>query len=74
MKALDISSATAWAVPDLIKALAILSEIAFKRSAWEPYILGTGEKSHFSSSQKSYTLITSFSKVLLTTEIKVTVR
>ena len=76
MKALDISSATAWAVPDLIKSLAILSEIAFKRSAWEPYILGTGEKSHFSSSQESYlyTLITSFPKVLLTTERKLTGR
>ena len=67
-----MSTATAWAVPDLIKSLVILSEIAFKRSAWEPYILGTGEKSHFSSSQKSYTWITSFSKVLLTTERKLT--
>ena len=52
-----MSSATAWAVPDLIKALAILSAIVFKRSAWEAYTLGTGEKSHFSSSQKSYILI-----------------
>ena len=69
-----MSSATAWAVPDLIKALAALSEIAFKRSSWEPYILETGEKSHFSSSQKSYTLIRSFSKVLLTTERKLTVQ
>ena len=69
-----MSSATAWAVPELIKALAILSEKAFKRSAWEPYILGTGEKSHFLSSQKSYTLITSISKVLLTTERKRTGR
>ena len=59
-----MSSDTAWAVPDLTKALAILSEIAFRRSAWEPFILGTGEKSHFSSSQKSYTLITTFSNVL----------
>ena len=67
-----MSSATAWAVPDLIKSLVILSEIAFKRSAWEPHILGTGEKSHFCRSQKSYTWITSYSKVLLTTERKLT--
>ena len=67
-----MSSATAWAVPDPIKALAILSEIAVKRSAWVPYILGTVEKLHFSNSQKSYTLIASFSKVLLTTERKLT--
>ena len=33
-------------VPDLITALAILSEIALKRSLWEKYLLGTGEKSH----------------------------
>ena len=66
--------AKCWAIPDLIKALAILSEIAFKIYAWEPYILGTGEKSHFSSSQKSYILITSFSKVVLTTERKLTGR
>ena len=57
-------------VPDLITALAILSEKGFKRSPREKYILGTGEKSHFSSSQKPYTLITSFSKVSLTTERK----
>ena len=69
-----MSNATAWAVQHLIKALAILSEIAFKRSVWETYILGIAEKSHFSSSQKSYTLSTSFSKVLLTTEIKLAER
>ena len=32
-KALDIWSATAWVVPDLLKALAILSEKTFRRSA-----------------------------------------
>ena len=72
LKALDMSSARAWAVLDLIKALAILLEIAFKRSAWEPYIIGTGKKSYFSSSQKSYTLIASFPKVLLTTGKRLT--
>ena len=67
-----MSSATAWAVPELIKALAILSEIAIKRSACERHILEIGKKSHFWSSLKVYILITSFSKVFLTTERKLT--
>ena len=63
-EALDKSSATAWG-PKKIPSNSIRD--SFQRSAWEPYILGTGEKSHFSSSQESYiyTLITSFPKVLL---------
>ena len=32
-KALDISTATAWVAPDLLKALAILSDTTVRRSA-----------------------------------------
>ena len=59
-KALDISSATAWVVPDLLKALAIFSDTTLRRSAVDredlkPY--WKSEKSHISlGGQESYYL------------------
>ena len=69
-KALDISSATAWVAPDLLKALAILSVTTIKKSAvdWEdlkPYILEI--KKRFSR-WSTILLFTGFSKTLLITE------
>ena len=50
-KALDIGSATAWVVPDLLKALAILSDITVRRSAVDQ------EKSHiYLGDEQSYYL------------------
>ena len=59
-KALDISSATAWVAPDLLKALAIYSDTTVRRSAVDredlkPY--WKSEKSHISlGDQESYYL------------------
>ena len=49
LKALNISNATAWVAPDLLKALAVLSDTTVRRSAvdWEeqkPY--WKSEKDH----------------------------
>ena len=48
------------------------NSISNSNSFMRTILLGTEEKSHFSTSQKSYILITSFSKVLLNTERKLT--
>ena len=59
-KALDISSTTAWVAPDLLKALAILSDTTVRRSAVDqedlkPY--WKSEKGHISlGNQQSYYL------------------
>ena len=59
-KALYISSSTAWVAPDLLKALAILSDTTVRRSAVDqkdlkPY--WKSEKGHISlSDQQSYYL------------------
>ena len=74
-KALDISSATAQVAPDLLKALAILSDTTVTKSAvhqedlkqyWKPE-----ERTHFSS-WPTILLFTSFSKILLTIERRLT--
>ena len=64
-KALDISSATARVAPDLLKALAILSDTIVRRSAvdWEdlkPY--SKSEKRPHFSKRSTILLFTSFSK------------
>ena len=74
-KALDISSATAPVAPDLLKALAILSDATVRRSAVYPEDLKLYWKSekipHFSR-WSTILLFTSFSKTLLTTERRLT--
>ena len=69
-KVLDISSATAQVAPDLLKALAVLSDTTVKRSAvdWKdlkPY-WESGKKPYFSR-WSIIQLFTSFSKTLPTT-------
>ena len=68
-KCLDISSATARVAPDLLKALAILSDTTVRRSAVDrkdlkPY-WKSEKRPHFS--RWSNNLVTCFSKTLLTT-------
>ena len=69
---MDISSVAAQVAPDLLEALAILSDTTVRRSAvyWDdlkPY--WKLEKGHISlGDQQSYYLYTSFLKTLLTTE------
>ena len=70
-KALDISSATARVAPDLLKALASLSDITVRRSAVDqedlkPY--GKSEKRPHFSRESTILLFTDFSNTLLTTE------
>ena len=74
-KALDILSATARVVPDLLKALAILSETTVRRSAVDredlkPY--WKSEKGHISLGDKQSYYLQVFSKTLLTTERRLT--
>ena len=73
-KALGISSATAQVAPDLLKALAILSDTTARRSAddrdLKPY--WKSEKGHISLGDQQ--LFTSISKTLLTTERRLTGR
>ena len=54
-KVLDISSATARVVPDLLKVLAILSATAARRSAvaWED-LLGNQKKDHISLGDQQF--------------------
>ena len=71
LKALDISSATAWVTTDMLKALAILSDTLIRRSALDqedikPY-QKSEKRSHLSRWSESY-LFTSFSKTLVTVE------
>ena len=70
-KALDISSATARVAPDLLKALASLSDITVRRSAVDQEDLKPYRKSekrpHFSR-ESTILLFTDFSNTLLTTE------
>ena len=74
-KALDISSATARIAPDLLKALAILSDMTVRRSAVDredlkPY-WKSEKRPHFSR-WSTILLFTRFSKTLLTTEKRLT--
>ena len=60
VKVLDISSATDWVAPDLLKALAILSDTTVRRFAVDredlkPY-WKSEKRSHFSRWQQSYYL------------------
>ena len=73
-KALGISSATAGVAPDLLKALAILSDTTVRRSAVDredlkPY-WKSEKRPHFSR-WSTILLFTTFSKTLLTTERKI---
>ena len=73
--ALDISSATTRVAPDLLKALAILSDTTVRRSAVDQEDLKPYWKSqkrpHFSR-WSTILFFTSFSKTLLTTERRLT--
>ena len=74
-KAFDISSATAQVAPDLLKALAILSDTTVRRSAVDrkdlkPY-WKSEKRPHFSW-WPTILSITSLSKTLLTTEWRLT--
>ena len=74
-KALQISSAPAQVAPDLLKALAILSDTTVRRSAvdWEdqkPY-WKSEKRPHFSR-RSAILLFTSFLKTLRTTERQLT--
>ena len=74
-KVLDISSATAWVAPDLLRTLAILSDAIVRRSAVDrddlkPY-WKLNKRPYFSRWSRSL-LFTSFSKTLLTTERRLT--
>ena len=72
-KALDISSATAQVAPDLLKALAVLSDTTVRRSVdregLKPY-WKSEKRPHFSR-WSTILLFTTFSKTLLTTERKI---
>ena len=75
LKVLDISSATVRAAPELLKALAILSDTTARRSAvdWEdlkPY--GKLEKAPHFSRWLTVLIFTRFSKTLVTTERRLT--
>ena len=72
---MDISSATAQVAPDLLKAQAILSDATVRGFAvdWEdlkPY-WKSEKRPHFSR-RSANLLFTSFSKILLTTERRLT--
>ena len=72
---MDISSVTAQVAPDLLKALAILSDTTVRRSAVDQKDLKPYWKSekrpHFSR-QPTILLFTNFLKTLLTTERRLT--
>ena len=73
-KALDISSATAWVAPDLLKALAILPDTTVGRSAVDredlkPY--WKSEKSHISLGNQQSHYLQVF-QTLLNTERRLT--
>ena len=74
-KALDISNASASVAPDVLKALALLSDTTMKRSVVDQEDLKTYWKSqnrpHFSR-WTTILLLTSFSKTLLTIERRLT--
>ena len=75
LKALDISSATARVAPDLLKALAILSDTIARRSAVDredlkPY--WKSEKRPDFSKWSTILLFASFLKTLVTTERRLT--
>ena len=76
-KALDISSATTWVAPDLLKTLAILSDATVRRSAIDREDLNPywklEKRQHFSS-WGTILLFSSFWKTLLTTERRLTGR
>ena len=76
LKALDISSATARVTPDLLKALAVLSDAIVRRSVVDREDLKPHWKSekmpHFSR-WSTMLVFTSFSKTLLTIERRITV-
>ena len=70
-KALDISSATAQVAPDLLKALAILSDTTVKRSAIDqkdlkPY-WKSWKKPHISLDDQQYIYLQVFQRLLITT-------
>ena len=74
-KALDISSAKSWVFPDLLKALAILSDTTARRSAVDredlkPY--WKSQKRPKFSRWPKILLFASFSKTLLTKERRLT--
>ena len=71
LKALDISSAAAWAVPALLKTLAVISDATVRRSAVDredlkPY--WKLERGTHSSSWSTNLSFTSFLKILLSRE------
>ena len=75
VKIVDISSATAQVSPDLLKALAILSDITVRRSAVDQEDLKSYCKSEKRPHFSKWTTIlsfTSFSKTLLTKESRLT--
>ena len=72
---MDISSAAAWVAPDLIKALAILSDKTVSKTAVDRKDLNSywkSEKMPRWSRWSTILLFTSFSMTLLTTEIRLT--
>ena len=76
-KALNVSRVTARVAPDLLKALAVLSDTTVRRPAVDredvkPY-WKSERRSHFSR-WTTILLLTSFSKTLLTTERRLTGR
>ena len=74
-KALDMSSAAAWVAPDLLKALASLSDTTVRRSAVDQEDLKLYWKSKKLpdfSKWSTIPLFKSFSKILLTTERRLT--
>ena len=75
LKALDISSATAWVASELLKAIAVLSDATVRRSAVDQEDLklcGKSEKRPHFSRRSTILLFTSFSKNLLNTKRKLT--
>ena len=75
LKALYISSAVAWVAPDLLNALVILLNTIVGRSSVEPKSMKPyckSEKKPYFSMRWSASIFTSFSKILLTTEWRVT--
>ena len=70
-KALDISNVTAQVAPDLLKALAILSDMTVRRSAVDREDLKSEKRPHFSR-WSTILLFTSFPKSLLPTEGRLT--
>ena len=69
---MDISSATAWVAPDLLKALAILSDTTLRRSAVDredlkPY-WKSEKRPYFSRRDQQSYYLQVFSNTLLTTK------